>query len=104
VKGDGKRYGVRLRTTAAFDGVSYQTVIQPEAGEWREITLPFTGFQPVFRGRRVPDAPPLDRSRVKTLGLIIAEKQAGPFRLEIEWIRGVAKSSQQGAPRSQPPP
>ena len=48
----------------------------------------FSAFEPVFRGRRVPDHPPLDPAEVKTLGLLIADKQAGPFRLELEWISG----------------
>jgi monofunctional biosynthetic peptidoglycan transglycosylase len=88
VRGDGKRYKVRLRTTGAFDGPSYQTTIEPAPGEWQEIAIPFRDFEAVFRGRRLPDHPPLDPGEVKTFGLLIADKQAGPFRLEIEWIGG----------------
>lgn len=92
-RGDGHRYGFRLRTTDAFDGVSYQAEIEPEAGEWREVVIPFKDFEPVFRGRRVPSAPALDPSRVRTFGLIIAGKQAGPFRLDIQWIAGWVRQS-----------
>ena len=88
VRGDGKRYKLRLRTTASFDGVSYQAPLQPSAGVWQEVAIPFAAFEPVFRGRPVPDHPPLDRSQVKTVGLLISDRQAGPFRIEIEWIRG----------------
>jgi hypothetical protein len=52
--------------------------------------LPFSEFVPTFRGRTVPGAPPLDLSRVVTVGLMISDKQAGPFRLEIAWIKAVA--------------
>jgi len=38
VRGDGKRYGFRLKTDASFDGVSYQFQIEPPAGEWAEIS------------------------------------------------------------------
>lgn len=86
VRGDGRRYGLRLRTDAAFDGVSYQAELQPPAGEWVEVALPFTAFEPVFRGRRVADHPPLDPARVTTFGLIIA-RQEGAFRLDLAWIR-----------------
>jgi monofunctional biosynthetic peptidoglycan transglycosylase len=89
VRGDGKRYGFRLRTDAAFDGVSYQAVLQPPAGEWVEVALRFADFEPVYRGRRVAGHPELDPSRITTMGLIIS-RQEGPFRLEIESIRGLA--------------
>ena len=84
--GDGKTYGVRLRTDSRFDGVSYQTKVATEADRWVEIRLPFETFAPVFRGRRVPGYPALDPARIQTFGLIISDKQEGPFRLEIDWI------------------
>jgi monofunctional biosynthetic peptidoglycan transglycosylase len=88
VRGDGKRYGFRLRTTAAFDGVSYEVRFTAPDGEWVELQLRFVDFEPVFRGRRVPGHPPLDPSEIMSFGLIISDKQAGPFMLEIEWIQG----------------
>jgi monofunctional biosynthetic peptidoglycan transglycosylase len=88
LRGDGKRYRFRLRTTPAFDGVSYQAPLEPAADTWQEIRIPFGVFEPVFRGRQVPDHPPLDPAQIKTFGLLISDKQAGPFRLEIEWING----------------
>jgi monofunctional biosynthetic peptidoglycan transglycosylase len=91
VRGDGHRYGLRLRTSEAFDGVSYQAVIEPPAGEWADIAVPFSDFRPVFRGRTVPDHPPLDTSRVTTFGLIIA-RQEGPFRLDIDSIHAYSDS------------
>jgi monofunctional biosynthetic peptidoglycan transglycosylase len=90
VRGDGKRYGFRLRTDAAFDGVSYQAVLEPPAGEWVEVTIPFTDFEPVYRGRRVAGHPALDPARITTLGLIIS-RQEGPFRLELRSIRGLPR-------------
>ena len=86
VRGDGKRYGFRLKTDASFDGVSYQFQIEPPAGEWTEISAPFTDFIPVYRGRVVRDHPPLDPSRIATFGLIIS-RQEGPFRIDIESVR-----------------
>jgi monofunctional biosynthetic peptidoglycan transglycosylase len=88
VRGDGHRYKLRLRTSAAFDGVSYEASFTPPAGTWQEIELPLSSFRPVFRGRSVPGAPPLDPARVVTFGLLISDRQAGPFRLEIAWIGG----------------
>jgi monofunctional biosynthetic peptidoglycan transglycosylase len=86
VRGDGKRYGFRLKTDGSFDGVSYQFQIEPPAGEWAEISAPFTDFIPVYRGRVVEDHPPLDPSRIATFGLIIS-RQKGPFRIDIESVK-----------------
>lgn len=85
VRGDGRRYGLRLRTDAAFEGVSYQALIEPPAGEWADIAVPFGDFQPVFRGRALPDHPPLDPARITTFGFMIS-RQEGPFRLDITAI------------------
>jgi monofunctional biosynthetic peptidoglycan transglycosylase len=89
LRGDGKHYAFRLRTTAAFDGVSYQLKFVAPEGEWQELRLPFDRFEPVFRGRRVPEHPPLDTSAITTMGLIISDGQAGEFNLDIEWIKGI---------------
>jgi hypothetical protein len=34
----------------------------------------------------VPGAPPLDAGRVRALGLMISDRQAGPFELLVDWI------------------
>jgi len=88
VRGDGKRYTLSLKLDSALDGIMYQAPFQTVAGEWTEVRLPFASCcAPVFRGRQVPDTPPLDASKIMQFGLMIAEKQEGPFRLEIDWIR-----------------
>lgn len=89
VRGDGKRYGFRLKTDASFDGVSYQVEIEPPAGEWTEITVRFADFIPVYRGRIVADHPQLDPGRIATFGLIIS-RQEGPFNIDIASIRAFA--------------
>jgi NADH dehydrogenase [ubiquinone] 1 alpha subcomplex assembly factor 1 len=93
VRGDGKRYGFRLKTDTSFDGVSYQVEVTPPAGEWVEIDIPFADFVPVYRGRKVPNHPPLDPSRIATFGLLISRQQ-GPFRIDIETIRPLASGAE----------
>lgn len=88
VRGDGKRYGLRLRTSGAADGVNYQADFTPAPGAWLDIRLPFAGFPPLYRGRPVVGHPPLDPAAIKTFGLIITGRQQGPFRLELESIAG----------------
>jgi hypothetical protein len=79
--GDGHRYKLNLRTDAAFDGVNYQAAFTPPAGTWASLRLPLEAFEPSFRGRAVPGAPPLDSARVLQVGLMIADRQAGSFSL-----------------------
>jgi hypothetical protein len=50
------------------------------------VQIPFQDLVPVHRGSRVSNAPPFDARRIATFGLLISNKQAGPFRLEIERI------------------
>jgi len=56
-------------------------------GQWEEHRLAFSDFVPTFRGRVLTDAPPLNPTRVNSVGFLISDKQAGPFRLEIGWIK-----------------
>jgi monofunctional biosynthetic peptidoglycan transglycosylase len=86
VRGDGQRYKLNLKTDAAFDGIQYRVAFQTEVGEWQTLRFPFTDFFASFRGRTVPDAPALDPSRITSFGFLISDRQAGPFRLEIDLI------------------
>ena len=98
VRGDGRRYGFRLRTSASFDGVSYQAELAPPSGEWVEVDLAFSQFAPVYRGRRLVDHPPLDPAQVTTFGLIIA-RQEGEFLLDLERIDAYGCGALQEHPR-----
>ena len=85
-KGDGKKYQIRLRQGDRMDGVAYFRHFETKIGEWEEVFLPFHSFQASYRGRRLPDYPKLDTSRISQLGLMISDKQEGNFRLEVQKI------------------
>jgi hypothetical protein len=86
VRGDGKTYKFTLRTGDGFDGIQYQLRFDAPAGEWAEVRLPVRDFVATFRGRKVPFAPSLDAAKVRALGLMISDKQAGPFELLVDRI------------------
>jgi monofunctional biosynthetic peptidoglycan transglycosylase len=86
VKGDGRAYKFTVRTDDGFDGIQYQSRFTPPAGEWHEARLPVASFAATFRGRIVPGSAPLDPARVRALGLMISDRQAGPFELLVDWI------------------
>jgi len=87
VKGDGHRYRLRLRTDDRLDGPAYEAGFETQAGTWITVRIPFSSTYPTFRGRRLSNVGALEGVAVRQIGFMIADKQAGPFRLEIDWIR-----------------
>ncbi len=86
VRGDPRRFQLRLRTDDRFDGVAWRAFFEPEAEQWQQISLPFESFVPVFRGRVLGPQGQLDPSRITRLGVMLADDTAGPYRLEIRRI------------------
>lgn len=87
VRGDGRRYKFSVRNGVGFDTPLYQCSFTTKPGEWEEHRLEFGDFVPTFRGRVLTDVPPLNPAKFNSVGFLIADKQAGPFRLEIGWIK-----------------
>ena len=87
VRGDGHRYKLTARTDRSFDSAIYQSVFQTKKGEWEEHRLPMKDFVPTFRGRVLSGEPPLDPAKITSVGLLISDTQAGPFQLELAWIK-----------------
>jgi len=86
VKGDGKKYKFRIRTDSNWDGIAYSADFSTEKDTWMVIELPMAEFIPTFRGRTLSHVPPLDATQIRQIGLLIADKQSGPFLLKIDWI------------------
>lgn len=87
VRGDGRRYQLRLATEARYRGVSisYGAGFDTTAGEWIEVRVPLASLQPTVRGSSL-QGPPLDPSQVREIGLLIADKREGAFALMVDWI------------------
>jgi hypothetical protein len=86
-QGDGKRYRLRLRTAEILEGVAYQVSFPTQPDIWIAPYFPFREFKPFYRGSPFPGAPPLNPADIRQIGLMVADRQPGPFRLEIEWIK-----------------
>ncbi len=87
IRGDGKDYQLRLRNDDNFDGISYRYRFTTKAETVQIIRAHFTDFEPVFRGRILDDAAPLSPENIQQLGFLIADKQSGTFRIEVDWIK-----------------
>lgn len=86
VRGDGKAYRFNLRTPGGPGAFRYEASFEAPAGAWTQVELPLARFIGKAFGKRVPLVGPPDPARIETLGFMISDRQAGPFRLEIDWI------------------
>lgn len=88
VRGDGRKYTLRLRqpTEQRRYAASYRTQFQTQQGDrWQDVYIPYSALQPTWRGRKL-DLPPVDPAKVDELGLSIDDKIDGPFRIEIQKV------------------
>jgi NADH dehydrogenase [ubiquinone] 1 alpha subcomplex assembly factor 1 len=87
VRGDGRTYQLRLSTEALHNGspISYGASFPTEAGKWMEVKIPFQNLSPSWRGQKL-EGPPLALGSVKEIGILIGDKKAGFFALEIDWV------------------
>ncbi len=86
VRGEARRLKLNLLTEDSFDGLNYQATFTPDPDRWQTLQVPLASFRPTFRGTEVPGAPALDPGRIRQVGLMIADRQAGPFALAIRRI------------------
>lgn len=88
IRSDGRRYKLTLRDAhTGSDGVVYRSPFETEAGTTQTLRLPFETFEAWRRGRRLENAPPLDRSALREVGVLLSDRQAGDFRIELRAIR-----------------
>jgi len=83
VRGDGNTYECRFRM--ANNRLSYVHSFATTAGEITKLSLPVKDFQPSFRGRKfdVDEVGYLDIGKFAELGILIANKQRGPFQIDV---------------------
>jgi len=89
VRGDGREYQLRIRTEDSFDGVAYRWSFKTRKDEWVTLEAPYADFVPTWRGRTPRNFPPIAASEIRQLGFLIADKEEGPFRLEVDWIKAL---------------
>jgi len=82
IKGDGRKYQLRLRQDQSFDGVAWRREFASD-GSVQVIDLPYPEFEAVHRGRRIKNAGAVDPVHIAQLGFLIADKKEGGFSLSI---------------------
>jgi uncharacterized surface protein with fasciclin (FAS1) repeats len=87
VKGDGRTYYVNLRDSSGRGAGSYRAPLKTQKNTWQEARIPIKEFEYTAFGRRVQGVGTLRANEVQSVGFTLADEKAGPFRLEIGWIR-----------------
>ena len=84
-KGDGRTFklGVRMEGKS----VSYRTNFDSGNG-WQEAKIPFENMDVSWRGKPLSKAEyPLQKSKIRSIEFMIYDKQNGPFKLQVDWIK-----------------
>jgi monofunctional biosynthetic peptidoglycan transglycosylase len=87
VKGDGRRYTWRLSTDARWRGrqVGYWADFETRDGEWVDVDIPWSAFRPQVWGNPL-SGPDLDIRSITGMGLMIYDKNDGPFALRLDRV------------------
>ena len=92
VKGDGRTYQCDIRSSRLrLMAGGYQQLFKTKAGEWIEVEIPFDQCVANSFGQRMRNAPALDPASIESVGITLADKQEGPFAIEVDWIRPMGK-------------
>ena len=84
-KGDGRTFklGVRMEGKS----VSYRSNFTSGNG-WQEVRVPFNEMDVSWRGRPLSkEEHPLIKSKIRSIEFMIYDKQDGPFKLLVDWIK-----------------
>jgi NADH dehydrogenase [ubiquinone] 1 alpha subcomplex assembly factor 1 len=87
VKGDGREFVLNLYTKSRRMAFSYRAPLPTTKDEWTEVKVPLADFIPTSFGRRVQGMGPVEPDQINGLGFMLADKNPGPFQLEVGWVK-----------------
>ncbi|KAJ1923570.1 hypothetical protein IWQ60_005795 [Tieghemiomyces parasiticus] len=97
VRGDHRKYLVNLRTSSFIKTDLYQhRLFLRTPGQWETVYIPFQFFAMTNNGSFISQHVDMDREEVENVGLSISDRQDGPFRLELDWIKAVNTENTEG--------
>ncbi|QDU10287.1 CIA30 family protein [Gimesia aquarii] len=87
VKGDGRKYSLNLYLPIRRVAFSYRMEFKTEKDKWIELRLPLKDFVATSFGRIVANAGQVNAPQVNSIGFLLGDKKAGPFKLDVDWIK-----------------
>lgn len=89
-RGDGRAYYLDLRESRQMTAGSFRASFATKDGEWTETFIPASDFVRQSYGRPYPNTR-LRPQNIASLGFTLSDKNPGPFRLEIDYVKAVAR-------------
>jgi len=87
VRGDGREYTLNLYPNRSRTAFTYRATVQTEKDKWIEIRVPLDEFEATSFGRVLKGAGAVKPEEVTSVGFLLGDKKAGPFKMEVEWIK-----------------
>lgn len=91
IKGDGRTWIFGARGQSRMGADSYWSQFETRAGEWQTVTVPIIEMVRQYFGTPIKGS--LEPSGVRGVEFYIYDKQAGPFRMEVDEIEAVRSST-----------
>ena len=95
VKGDGREYVLNIYTKSRRMAFSYRAPLPTKKDEWTEVEIPLADLIPTAFGRRVQGMGPVEPDQINGLGFMLSDKKPGTFRMQVEWVKAVAREPSQ---------
>ena len=67
--------------------------MQSGPGPRAPCQVPFADFLLTYHGFVQNDQPHMNRAKIKTIGLLLADERAGPFSLDLAWVKAARTAS-----------
>lgn len=86
-KGTSREFALTMDTSQAWYKPNYKQMFVPSEEEWTEITIPLKEFKEYSVGRATGKYISEENlENIIRLGIILFDKQSGPFELELDYI------------------
>lgn len=93
VRGDGRKYQLRLRGGRGLDGVAFAQSFSTKPNEWLDYSFKVSDFVPTFRGRTLRNVRDIRSDEIRQVTFMIADKIEGEFQLDFSSIRPCSAKS-----------
>ncbi|BFZ61858.1 hypothetical protein YB2330_002936 [Saitoella coloradoensis] len=90
VKGDRRKYFVNVQgDTFSQTDLWQHRLFLSTPGQWETVMIPFNDFVLTSEGKVEKRQDGMPRDKVRTVGISILDRQEGPYKLHIQWIKAI---------------
>lgn len=97
LRSDQRIYTLQIKPLSSYEEDIYQAIIplprEHEINQWRTVKIPFSDFFLTYRGYLEESSPKWYGQNIKSVGILMAERYDGPFKIDIEYIKAIKDES-----------